>query len=317
MSGERRIEVASSAWIGNPEDLFGIVGQINKGRSEDRHIGVELYPVAHRLPISERTAARTPFLKDHLYAFRDGKISLDRIHQWQRDYGSVPVERIHLPFHWSIPSGLYNYCIHSVFKEPGRGNDRMIATAVAYMTMTVMNNFATRLAGELEPRATLNAHVNIIEEAEKRGKIGKIGGKARGILVENDLDYPRKYPFQIQNERDVGRAISAVERNHLEGLILGIDHAYRAHLDPRDDFLDFEQDLRRHVRTLHLSGSKEDHGLITDDDYEFWDVMDFVKVEVSPDVSFCLDLNPQQMAQKSLGGQYQYLRELVEKLEQY
>ena len=77
MSTERRIEVTTSAWITEPEQFHYVLGQINKKRP----IGAELYPISHRLPISEQTASKIPIraIQENLYAFRDGRISIKKI----------------------------------------------------------------------------------------------------------------------------------------------------------------------------------------------------------------------------------------------
>lgn len=326
MGTERRIEVTSSAWITEPEQFHYVLGQINKRRP----IGGELYSVAHRLPISEQTASKIPIraIQENLYAFRDGRISIEKILEWQKEYGRFPIVRIHLPFHYNIPTALKSFCWNSAVPiakpyEPGNPSDRwQIAVPIAYMTMTAANGFAQRLAGEISdeldmPAPSLNAHVNIIEQAEKRGKIKFIQGRARSIQVENDLDYPRIRPEHIRQERDPKRAIQAVLRNGLEGVIYGVDHAYRANLDPRGDLLENKEDFKTHLKTIHFSGSKTDHGLITDDDHEFWGLADFISQNVERDVVFCLDLNPKEMGEMSPDGQVDYLESLFGKLEKY
>ncbi len=169
------------------------------------------------------------------------------------------------------------------------------------------------MAGNLG--AGLNAHVNIIEEAGKRGTLAKIRGDAKYIWVENDLDYPRKKPEQVEAERDPRRALKVVKQFGLEGVIMGVDHAYRAGVDPYRDFIELEDEFKKHLRTLHLSGTKGDHGLILADDDEFWDFMNFVKGKISSDVRFCLDLNPFEMGKKTRDEQVDYVRGLIKELE--
>lgn len=325
---ERKVEVTSSAWLTEPEQFHYVMGQINKKRPKDAQIGVELYPIAHRLPISEQTARKIPIraIQENLYAFRDGRIDIDKIRNWQEEYGRTPIERIHLPFHYNIPTALKEFFWNSAVPfakpyEPGDPKDRwLIAAPVALMTMTAMNGFATRLAGEISQELdmqapSLNAHVYIIEQAEKRGKVESIQGDSSGILVENDLDYPRIRPDQVRVERDPARAISAVERNNLEGVIFGVDHAYRSQLDPRSDLVNFKEDFEKHLRTVHLSGSRGDHGLIWDNDVEFWDLVDFVSGHVRSDVVFCLDLSPKEMGRMNSDEQVEYMESLIAKLE--
>lgn len=293
---ERRVELTSSAWLFNPERLFWIAGQINKTRSPDARIGVELYPVHY-------------FMGG---PFGPGRISSDTIHAWQKEHGPVPVERIHLPFHYNLSSALYNYFGHSVFKEPGTLKDRAIATAVGYMTTTVQNRFATNLAGDFN--AGLNAHVNIIEEAGKRNTMAKVRGNSRYVWVENDLDYPRKKPEQFEAERDPERAFRAVERHGLEGVIYGADHAFRFGADPADKFDEHKEGFDKHLRVIHLSGSEGDHPLIEDTDHKFWDFISFVRERISDEVRFCLDLDPLQMRKLSPDVQLEYVNNLVLKL---
>lgn len=328
MAERKEVQVTSAPWIGNFGDYCGVMAELNKSGPP---VGGEIYAVSHRLPISEQTASKVPIksIQENLYAFRDGRVSVDRIRAWQEKYGKFPIERIHMPFHWSIPSGLYNFFVHSLIKEPGDAGDRWkIALPITYMTMTAMNGFATKLAGEIAceldvPAPGLNAHVNIIEEAEKRNKILFIRGDAGYIFVENDLDYPRSRFDQFEKERDPQRAIDAVKRNDLEGVIYGLDHAYRAmrnpenkkRFDPREDFEKFESQFREHLRVIHMAGSLGDHGLILPNDTEFWDFVDFVKGRIEDDVVFCVDLSPVEMGKKSPGQQVEYTRDLVEKLQ--
>lgn len=324
MSGERKIEFTSAQWWGDLGNGFEVLGMINKERPDDAKIPLEIYPVAHRLPISERTAAIIPIraLRENLWAFRDGRVSLKMIRDWQKENGgesNVPVERIHLPFHYNIPTALKNFFWNSMIPlakpyEPGDPYDRWaIAAPVSYMTMTVANRFATRLAGELN--AGLNGHVYIVEQAEKRGTLLKIIGNARYLRVENDLDYPRNRPEQVRAERDPQRAIDAVKRNGLDGVILGIDHAYRAGQDPREGLDVFDGEDKKYLKTLHLSGSKTDHGLIQEDDWEFWDFLHYAKEKISDDVTFCLDLSPKEMQHLTYHQQVDYLKKLIKRLE--
>lgn len=330
MSAERKIEATTSAWLGNPEQAFYVLGEVNKELHPDNWVGLEIYPVAHKSPISERTAERLPLLNrlvnaGYGFAFRDGRVSSEELDMWRTQY-KVPIERIHLPFHYSIPTGAYNYVIHSVFKERGTLKDRGIATVVAYMMMTAMNNVATRLAEDFD--AGLNAHVNIIEEAQKRGKVNKIVGEARYVRVENDVDYPRKKFEHFQRERDIERALDAVEAIELDdsdGLIYGLDHAYRAMLnpenrdkfDPRDDFSKSNARFHKYLRNIHLAGSKGDHGLIQPDDGEFWGFMAFARDNISDNVAFCLDLDPVGMDAMTTDEQVDYMKVTVKKLKQY
>lgn len=98
---ERRVELTSSAWLFNPERLFWIAGQINKNRPFDAQIGVELYPVHYFMG-----APMGP-----------GRISKEKIRTWQKEHGPVPVERIHLSFHYNFPSAFVRRSFNEVGYE--------------------------------------------------------------------------------------------------------------------------------------------------------------------------------------------------------
>ena len=319
MNAERNIELTTSAWWGNTEETFHIASEVDKLFPDNSKLRLEVYPVAHRLPMNEKIAMRLPIFRTIVhdgngFAFRDGRVSVEKLKEWQLQY-DVQVERVHLPFHYSIPSASYNYIVQSTVDEPGTLKDRFIATAVGMMTMTAMNNFAQKLVGEFEG-AGLNSHRNIVEEAKKRNKLAKIKGKAAYLWIENDLDYPRKEPDDIKNEGDPGKVIDLIEDDpeNLDGLIYGVDHAFRAGVDPKEDFNTYRDQFKKHLRTLHLSGSRRDHGLIENDDHAFWDFMHFVREKISDDVRFCLDLNPAEMDRKTPSEQVDYFRNLVKKL---
>ena len=182
------------------------------------------------------------------------------------------------------------------------------------MIMTAMNKHVTKLASEFN--TGLNMHRNLAEEATKRGTIAKITGKARYVWIENALDYPRSESQDIDAERDPRKVIDILEKNpkDFSGLIYGVDHAFRAGVDSLQHFDEFKDEFKTHLRTLHLSGSKGDHGLIEDDDYVFWDFMHSVRDKISDDVRFCIDLNPAQMDAKTPSEQVDYVKKLVQKL---
>ncbi len=311
MSLERRVEMTSSAFIFDPERGYWLAREINKARRNKPPIGLEFYPTVHGLPI--KVGERIRFEPK-----TDWRVSLDKIKQWRDQYGPVPVERIHLPFHWSIPSALKNYFWNSFAPiakpyEPGSAKDRAVATAISYMTMTAQNHKAIEMAGELN--AELNAHVNIVEAAGKSKKIVWIRGNSRGVLVENDLDYPRIRPEQIEAERDPARAFRAVEKYGLEGVIYGADHAFRHGIDPKEAFYQYREGFDKHLAVIHLSGSRGDHGLITPDDEDFWDFVRFAKENTDERVSLCLDLDPLAMRRLPKYSQLNYFNHTIEELE--
>lgn len=306
MNTERKVEVTSSGWFFDPERAFWIIGQINKARPPDAQIALELYPTIHN-PFWQRNQT-------------DSRVSLDRIKRWQDEYGSVPIERIHLPFHYDIPSAFQRFFIHSVFKEPGTWANRKIAMGVAWMTWVASNGFAQNLAGELSGlqgrRVGLNAHVYLVEKAGPKG-ISKLQGRADYILVENDLDYPRIRLNQLMAERDPQRAIRAIETYGLEGLILGVDHDFLNKLDPIKTFERNQDGLKRHLKVIHLAGSKGFRGEDLRKDPDFWRVVNYVSETRDFDaVRFCLDLNPFEMRGLTNDEQLDYISNLVSQLEE-
>ncbi|OGD84621.1 hypothetical protein A2165_02285 [Candidatus Curtissbacteria bacterium RBG_13_40_7] len=305
MSAERRVEVTSSGWLFDPERLFWIVGQINKERPARAQVALELYPTIHN-PFWQRNQT-------------DSRVSLDRIKRWQNEHGPVPIERIHLPFHYDILSALQRFFIHSVFKEPGTLRNRAIAMGAAWMTWVASNEFAQNLAGELSglqgSRVGLSAHVYLVEKAGPKG-IKKLQGRADYVLVENDLDYPRSNPEQLMAERDPQRAIRAVESYGLEGIILGVDHDFLNKLDPVETFEQNLDGLRRHLKVTHLAGSEGFRGKDLLKDPEFWRVVDYISKKRDFDsVKFCLDLNPIEMQGLTNAEQLDYISALVRELE--
>ncbi len=325
MNAERRVEVTSSGFFFDPEPLFYLTGEINRTRPRDAQIGLELYSVVKTLPPFHKIPylKNRRFVREHGIAFeRDGRISLDKIHNWWKEYGhgeEMPVKRIHLPFHYSIPSGLRNYFWYSMVPfakpyEPGNRKDRAIASAVAWMTMTAMNGFATGLATELG--AEQNVHVNIVEEAAKRGNLIEVLAGNR-TLTENAADYTREDFEENEAQINPERAFVAVRKYFLQGVIYGADHEYRSGKDPRILFDRHRKGFDKYLRVIHLSGSQGDHGLITDEDHEFWSFIDHIKDKISNDVIFCLDLDPFQMDHLTKAQQVDYIRNLVKKLESY
>ncbi len=307
MNQERKVELTSSGWLFNPERLFWIAGQINKERPLDAQVRVELYPTHYFMG----------------WPLGPGRIDKDRILSWQKEHGSVPIERIHLPFHWSWSQAIENFFYNSLIPsssryEPGTGKNRVIAMGIGWMMTTVQNKFATRLAGEFG--AGLNSHVHIIEEASKKDKLTEIKGNARYIWVENDLDYPRSKPEQLRAERDPKRAIRAVEKYGLEGVILGVDHDFLYGLDSLEHFEQNLTELKKHLRSIHLAGSEGYRTLIPVDNGEILDqkvndVVDYVKQHFESTVNFCVDLNPFEMRYLTQAQQLDYIKELVRTLE--
>lgn len=301
---ERKVELTSAAWITDPERLFWIAGSLNKERPQSEQLAVELYPVHYLggIPLGP------------------GRILADKVKEWKQEHGEVQIERIHLPFHWSVSSATKRF-LTSFFQQQGTLKDRWTAMKVGVAIGTVQNRYAMKLAGELD--SGFNAHVSIIEEAQKRGKIDELKANSRYIWVENDLDYPRKNPGDIQKARDPVRAVSAVEGNGLDGVILGIDHAYNFGIDPKEDFekTGVSDMLKKNLRCLHLAGStsfgEAGHGLIREDDKDFWALVNVVKGrDFDHDIVFCLDLNPFEMKHLTQSEQLDYIKRTVKKLEE-
>lgn len=303
MSAERSVELTSSGFFFNPERLFWIAGQINKQRPAEDQIAVELYPVHYFMG----------------WPLGPGRIDSARIHNWQKEHGSTPIERIHLPFHWNLSTAFKNFFWNSLVPvakpyEPGAAKNRVIAMGVSLMTTTIQNRFATNLAREFE--AGINAHVYIIEEAAKRNQLGWIRDNARYTWIENDLDYPRLKRDQLLAERDPQRAIGAVEQHGLEGVILGADHDFLYGLNPIETLEQNQEGLKRHLRCVHLAGSGGYRGLPDESDVAFWQVVDYVRNHsFDHNVRFCLDLSPFDMRRLKADQQLDYIKDLVKKLE--
>ncbi len=301
MTPERPVEVSSSAWLFDPERLFWIAGKINDGRPESEQIALELYPTHGFMGV--------PIVP--------GRLTAERIRNWQKEHGPAPIERIHYPFHYSFSEATKNFFVHSVLKEPGTLKDRTVALGAAWMTGTLQNRFAQNLAKEFNAGA--NAHVNLVEIAERKGKVGELVRGTRYVWVENALDYPRARRADAVKANDPGKTLGAVERNFdcgVEGVILGIDHAFIHGIDPHDWFADYADDLKKYLRVVHLAGSKTTHGLIDPSDYNFWEFVSFVKAKSFDfPVRFCLDLNPFEMKKLSSQAQLDYMKDLIARLE--
>ncbi len=297
------MELTSSGWLFDPERLFWIAGQINKDRPQSAKIGLELYPVHYfnGLPMGP------------------GRIDGRRIDIWKKEYGDSPIERIHLPFHWDLPTAFKNFFWTSLVPlakpyEPGTPKDRFIAAGLAAMTTTVQNRFALNLAKKYD--AGLNAHVHVVEESAKRGKVKMLTDDTRYVWVENELDYPRERRDQVMAERDPVRAIRAVEQHGLEGVILGVDHDFLYKFNPVETLDGNYDGLKKHLRSVHISGSEGHHGLVSEEDRDFWEVVEYVRGHnFDNNVRFCLDLNPFEMRHLTRDEQLDYISGLVEKLE--
>lgn len=328
--GHFRVETTTGPWLFNPEQGFWIIGKINKERPREARIGFEVYPVDHRIyplhkiPLIGRLAEKLPYWEEYGDTLSgNGRINETKIRDWQREYGdpskgdgAIPIERVHLPFHWSNTTGFYNYFVRSVFSEPGTWQNRIVATWAAHLTRTVQSHHAEKLGRAFNAGA--NVHVNIVEEAVKGRQTGVLKSNFRYVRVENDLDWIRKKPDQYERERDPKRAIDAVERYGFEGVIYGLDHAFDHNRDPLLDFRDPE--LITHLRTIHLSGTEKlaggGHSLIGLDDPVFWGVIrEIKKISFPNPVSLCLDISPLAMSHMTPDQQLDYYRELVGKLE--
>lgn len=295
MGVERKIEVTSAAWIYKPEQLFQTVGQINQGRSREAQIGVELYP--HHPPMGLPGP---------------GRVTLDDIARW-REFGNVPIERLHLPFHYGTSEASLYFANTVVRRWNKDWGGKAEAAAIFYITSTVRSWWATKMASELG--AGLNVHGHVVQKAEKRGELAKMRGRARYLFVENDSDSTDEEG--VLGARDPKKAIATVERNGLDGIIYGVDHDFEYGIDPRESFEEHKDNLAKHLRAIHISGASGDHSLIREDDRKFWDFIYYLRSSCFRNVTLCLDLHPLAMARafKTSRGEVLYLEGIISKLE--
>lgn len=296
MSHERVVELTSAGWIHNPRGLFARVGEINRERINQgkRPVGLELYPGHPPMGLPG-----------------PGRVTLDNILHWQKEYGPAPVERIHLPFHYNLSREVI-YFLETAFLRPRTDwGGKVREAAIAYVTTNIRSGHATHFAEELG--AGLNAHGHTMETAEEKHEVAKVVGNTRYVWVENDSRFPKG---QSAEASDPSRAMQISERNGFQGIIIGIDHAFQYGDNPEDYFCQMGNKLKNQLRAVHLSASSGNHGLIREDDKRFWDFIDFIKKwDCDESVRFCLDLNPMQMRRLSPEQQLENLRMVINKLE--
>ncbi len=292
--------VTSSGWLDRPEQFWRLASKLG--------FPVEWYAVCRSLHL-------TPNYKPTSV---DPRIGLDKFSAWGEKYGPVDHARVHGAVHYDVPPALKHYLWNSnpfAFLanpyEPGSWHDRWVATGFAGMTRTVSNGFATHLAEELG--TILNYHVNIVEEAERRGEIGKLLGKSAGIEVENDVDYKRSDPALRARDMDPKRAVAAAEINDFK-VIYGGDHAFEDGVDPVETLRANKESLKGKLTVIHVAGSRGERGLITDDDWQFWEFIEYIHNEWN-EVAIFLDLSPKVMFQLSEDQQESHILYLTRRIE--
>ena len=297
---ERPVDLSTSGQLFTPGKSGYFAAKLNKedGRSQENMLGLEIYASTHSFVKAKHIPllGKFSYFRNNPVVFEDAVVSVERIKGWMSEYGPFAVERIHGAFHSDIPNALKNFLWNSFVPlakpyEPCKASDRwLIAVPVSWITMTAQNNHATKLAGEFG--AGLNFHRNVVERAVKTGRMKKIRGNAGYIWIENDLDYIRERPDQFRREVSIVSAIEAIKMSGADGLILGIDHAFRANKDPRDYFEEHADLLKENLRCIHICGSKGDHSPLLPDDKEVVELCRWLGPRLDPRVRFCVDTNP-------------------------
>ncbi|OGD86291.1 hypothetical protein A2870_01685 [Candidatus Curtissbacteria bacterium RIFCSPHIGHO2_01_FULL_41_11] len=291
MSSERRVEVTSAGWIHRPKQFCEVIGNINRKLPPEHQVRVEFYP-GHwpvGLPMP-------------------GAISAERIHAWEREYGPIPVERFHMPFHYNLSSQII-YFSKSLRRWRRDWLGKGKAAAIALVTGNVFNHHVNRMAKEFD--AGLNVHGYVAETAVERGDLNKLMAGSRYIYVENDSKRRGQGREGMIDTRDPQRAIDLVIEHDFGGMIWGVDHDFQFGINPCETFDKFEDQFRKHLRVIHLSGSSGDHSLIYQSDKKFWEFVGYISKRLDCGVVFCLDFNPLKMRKLSSNAQHIYVRDLV------
>lgn len=261
---ERRVEVSTSQDLPNPKRFFHVLAEVNRGRSPEDFVGAEVYPLVTFL----------------------GNVTADKIRSWQQEYGDAPVNRVHLPFSNDSQSAWEGYArIKMKLVEKV-----VISPIIMYLMGTVENMKALELVRDLEV-GEVNAHVSVVEQAANRGTLGRIKETGAAILVENEGSYSSIDPAQIKESRSAARSVEAVRRHRLAGVIYGADHTSNYGIDPVEELDAAPKEYRDLMRVIHIAGSGH-HGLIDTKNRDTARFLDYVKYNIPPQVSLCVDLSP-------------------------
>jgi len=260
---ERKVEISSAPFLFGQEQAFQVIGSINESRPSDKKIALELYPGIHWPSV----------------------VTKEKIALWRQRHGEVPITRVHLPFSYDLQSAWRSYRRTRMVPS----ERILIGPLLLYLMGTVSNMVALEIAKA--EGAEVNMHVSVAEQANKLGALVKIRESACGVYVENEGSFSSSDPIQIRKDRSPVRSLRAVKANKLDGVIYGADHSFNYGIDPVEELLEFPNEYKQMIRSIHIAGARH-HGLLSGNDPNVRRLLEYTDQNLPPKTSFCVDMSP-------------------------
>lgn len=293
--GIQGIEITSAGWLGREKELYNLVNQLNKGRSKNDRIGIEIYPT--NLIVTSKN-----------------------ILNWEKEY-SKDTTRIHLPFHQSISEniiGMAGDIKRKEFKEASFYPIWLIAFGVA------RNNKAIKIAEQLE--LEIGMHANLVEGFKKEGRLEEIKQNVPGVFVENTRPYYSNI-FTKEDQKKIFDPLiieKTIEEYHLTGLIFDAEHGkkdwfkgikgYENGFDP----ITIIEETKNVLAKIHIAGEKDNHGIFSQEDKLFNSILRKVsQTDFNHPLKIVFDFDPRSLFFMKPQEKLELMKRLIEKVDSY
>ncbi len=297
--GVSGFEISSSGHLFDPEQLFGIVNQLNINTPEDKQLKIELY-ATHRLPgmayiedIRKRAGIGLPI---------PPQVDASYVKGMQEQYPLANVSRIHAPFTYNTQETL-----QKPFAEKGMAKARSVLYAVIFGS--AKNMHAVDVAHDLstpEHPVDLNAHVNIIEGFARDNRLDELRNPHALLLVENETEKSVNNGISTLDPRYVVEQV--ILPHNLDGLVHGYDHDASKFAEQMTDPL-----IQKHLKSIHFAD--KGHKMMNIDDPRIEQFMKILaNIPFAKPVTVTFDLNPLEVGKLTPRAQFDYIKRVTEKM---
>jgi hypothetical protein len=237
--GVQGIEISSAGYLGKEKEFYWMVNELNKNRSKDDQIGIELFP--------------------HFLINYQPKI----IGLWEKEYSKAKTTRLHLPPNYDLKDHFNSLQGHTLKRK-----------TISIFFLGLFGVFKDERALKMAKQQGLevNIHPSTLGGLIQEEKLDDLKNNVPGVFVENT---PPDYSSWVKDQRmifDPSVLKNYVKEYQLKGLVIDTDHlkkswfkktkGYENGFDPIETIGQNKDVLGR----IHLSGQQNEHSLFQKND---------------------------------------------------
>ena len=289
--GIQGIEISSVGWLLQEKELYQMVNELNKNRSKDDQIGIELFP--HRLVTCQP------------------KI----VGLWEKENRLAKTKRIHLPV--TYDSKDYSQALQGC-------NLKEKATSVIFLGLfgVAKNSKAIEMAKiyGLE----VNLHPSSLSALFQEGKLDDLKKNTAGVFTEHTAPYNSPWvkdqrmifdPFILKDYiKEYQIRGLTIDTDHLKKRWFGKTQGYENGFEPVKTIKENEDVTGR----IHLSGQEKEHGLFPKDDPFFNSfIKEVSQMSFNQPLKIVFEFDPRALFSWKSSKKLEFFRSLIEVIDSY